>query len=94
MVGILQVIFGLHAIAAELRVARHALVLFQKLRRIAALAVVLAIAVRSTAEVLGSLPATAATAATLSIIDQISFPSKKQKLPLFAGGKAARYALL
>jgi hypothetical protein len=77
----LQIIFGLHAVAAELRVARHALVFFQKLRRIAALAVVLAIAVRPTAEILWSLSAPAATAATLSIIDQISFPSKSRSFP-------------
>jgi len=81
MVRVLQKIFGLDAVAGELRIARHALVFFEQLRRIAALAVVLAIAVRPTAEILGPLPATAATAATLSIIDQISFPSKRRSFP-------------
>src|SRR5918993_1273561 len=81
MVGVLQIIFGLHAVAAELRVARHALLFFQGLRRFAGLAVVLAIAVRPTAEILWSLAPTAATAATLSIIDQIGFPSKAEASP-------------
>jgi hypothetical protein len=94
MVGVLQVIFGLHAVAAELRVARHALVFFQELRRIAALAVVLAIAVRPTAEILWSLAPTAATAATLSIIDQISFPSKAEASPFRRGQSGANCAAL
>ena len=75
-------------------IARHALIFFEQLGGIAALAIVLAVAFRPATEILRSLPPAAAAAATLSIIDQISFPSKKQKLPLFAGGKAARYALL
>ena len=44
MVGELQIIFGLHAVALHLRVAGETLVFFQKLRGIAALPVVLAIA--------------------------------------------------
>jgi hypothetical protein len=76
MVCVLQVIFGLHAVTAELRITRHALVFFQQLRRIAALAVVLAIAVGPAAEILRPLAPTAATAATLSIIDQMLLPSK------------------
>jgi hypothetical protein len=47
MVGELQKIFGLDAVAAELRVARHALVFFEQLGGIAALPVVLAIATAS-----------------------------------------------
>jgi hypothetical protein len=67
MVGELQIIFALHAVAGELRVARHVLVLFEELRRIAALAIVLAVS----AEVWVPLPPAAATAATLSIVDQM-----------------------
>jgi hypothetical protein len=71
MVGELEVIFGLDPIASKLGIARHALVFFKQLRRIAALAVVLAIAGLA-ADVLAPLPAAAATAATLlSIIDQM-----------------------
>src|SRR6185436_16140314 len=44
MVRILEIIFGLDPIPAHLRVAGHALILFQQLGGIAALAVVLAIA--------------------------------------------------
>ena len=72
MVGELQIIFGLDAVAPELRVAGHALVLFQELRGIATLAIVLAVAVRPSTEVLRPLTPAAATAATLlSIIDQM-----------------------
>jgi hypothetical protein len=77
MFGILQIIFGLHPVAAQLRVARHALVLFKQLRRIAALAIVLAVAVRPSTEILRSLSSAAATAATLSIIDQMSLPQSR-----------------
>ncbi len=51
MVGILEIIFGLDAVARELRVARHALVFLEQLGGIAALTVVLAVA-RLSAEVL------------------------------------------
>ena len=50
MVGELEIIFGLDAVAGELRVARHALVFLEQLRGIAALAIVLAIASGLTAE--------------------------------------------
>ena len=50
MVRELQIIFGLDAVARELRVARHALVFFEQLGGIAALAIVLAVA-RLSAEV-------------------------------------------
>ena len=71
MVGELQIIFGLDAVARELRVARHALVFFKQLGGIAALPIVLAVAGRPTAEVPGPLAPAAATAAALSIIDQM-----------------------
>jgi hypothetical protein len=83
MVGELKVIFGLDAIPGELRISRHALVFFKKLRRIATLAVVLAVAVWPSAEVLGPLPATTATAAALTIIDQMPTSLTKKKLPLW-----------
>jgi hypothetical protein len=76
VIRILQIIFGLDAVAAELRVARHALVLFQQLRGIATLAIVLTVAVRPSTEILGPLAPAAATATTLSIIDQMLLPSK------------------
>jgi hypothetical protein len=70
MVRELQVIFGLDTVAGELRVARHALVFLEQLGGIAALPVVLAVA-RLSAEALASLSPTAATAAALTIIDQM-----------------------
>jgi len=76
MIRILQIIFGLDAVAAELRVSRHALVFFQELRSIATLTIVLAVAVRPSTEILGPLTPAAAAAATLSIIDQMLLPSK------------------
>jgi hypothetical protein len=91
MVCELQVIFGLDAVPGELRIPRHALVLFKKLRRISALAVVLTIAVRPSAtDVLGPLPATAATAAALTIIDQMPTSLTKKKLPLWPQALAGR----
>jgi hypothetical protein len=71
MVGELQKIFGLHAVAGELGVTRHALIFFEQLRGITTLAIVLAIAAGLTAHSLGTLPAAAAPAATLTIIDQM-----------------------
>jgi len=77
MIRELQIIFGLDAIAPELRVARHALVFFEQLRGVATLAIVLAVAIRPAARILGPLTPAAATAATLlSIIDQMLLPSK------------------
>jgi len=75
MVRELQIIFSLDAVAPELRVAGHALVFFQKLRGIATLTIVLAVAVRPSTNILGPLAPAAATAATLlSIIDQMLLP--------------------
>jgi hypothetical protein len=73
MFGVLQISFALDAVAAELRVARQLLVLFQKLRRIAALAIVLAIAAWSTARnaAPAAAAATAAPATALPIVDQM-----------------------
>jgi hypothetical protein len=70
MVGELEIIFGLNAIARELRVPCHALVLFEQLGGISALAIVLTVP-RLSAEVRSPLTPTAAPAAALSIIDQI-----------------------
>ena len=71
VVRILQIIFGLHAVSRELRIARHALVFFQELGGIAALAIILAVA-RLSAEVPASpLSPAAAPAAALSIVDQM-----------------------
>jgi hypothetical protein len=62
----------LDAVAGELHVAGERLVFFQQLGGIAALAIVLAVAVRTTRHTLGTLPATTATAAALTIVDQES----------------------
>ena len=70
MVRELEIIFGLDAVARELRIARHALVFFEQLGGIAALAIVLPVA-RLSAEVPAPLSPTAAPAAALSIIDQM-----------------------
>ena len=70
MVGELKIIFGLDPIARELRIARHALVFFEQLGGVAALAIVLAVSRLST-EILPPLAPTAAPAAALSIVDQI-----------------------
>jgi hypothetical protein len=67
MIGELQVIFGLHAIAGELGVARHVLVFLKQLRGVSALAIILPIA----PEIRVSLAPAAAAAATLSIVDQM-----------------------
>ena len=72
MVGELEVIFGLDAVAGELHVARQRLVLFKQLGGIAALAIVLAIAIRTTGHTLGTLSTATATAAALTIVDQES----------------------
>ena len=55
MVRELEIIFGLDAVARELRVARHALVFFEQLGGIAALAIVLPVP-RLSAEVLAPCP--------------------------------------
>jgi len=81
MVRILQIIFGLHAVARELRVARHALVFLQELGGITALAIVLAVA-RLSAEVPPSpLSPTAAPAAALSIVDQMPTSLRSELAP-------------
>jgi hypothetical protein len=81
MVGILQIIFRLHAIARKLRVASHVLVFFQQLSGVAALTIVGPIS-RLSAGVRAPLPPAAATAATLSVVDQIRTSLTKKKLPL------------
>ncbi len=80
MVRILQIIFGLDAIARELRVARQALVLFKQLSGVAALTVVLTVA-RLSATTPADVPLStaAAPAATLSIVDQNCTSLTKQK---------------
>src|SRR5205085_5893046 len=70
VVGELQIVFGLNAVPSQLRITRHALVFLEQLGGIAALPVVLPIAGLS-ADILSALPTATATAATLTIIDQI-----------------------
>jgi len=71
MVRELEKIFGLDAVALQLRVARERLVFFQELGGIAARAIVLAITgVRALVRRAGS-AAAAAPAATLTIVDQM-----------------------
>ena len=71
MFGELEVIFALDAVAAKLRVAGHVLVFFKQLRRIAALPIVLAVPARLSAGLAPLLPPTTASAAALTIADQM-----------------------
>ena len=88
MVRILEIGFGLDAVALHLGVARQALIFFQQLGGIAALPIVLAVAGarivaarRSTAAA-----AAAAPAAALTIVDQTKILTKGgSTLPLPAG---------
>ena len=74
MVRVLEIIFGLDPVAGELRVARKRLVFFKKLRRVAALAIVLAVS-GVAGHALRALPTAATTTAALSIVDQlVCFP--------------------
>ena len=85
VVRILQIIFGLHAVSRELRIARHALVFFQELGGIAALAIILAVA-RLSAEVpTAPLSPAAAPAAALSIVDQMPTSLRSELSPLGIG---------
>ena len=70
MVRELEVIFSLHAVAGKLHVARQGLVFLEQLSGIAALAIVLPIAIRTTGHSLGTLSTAAATATALTIVDQ------------------------
>ena len=81
MVGELEEIFGLDPIPSKLGVARHVLIFLEQLGSIAALTIVRAVAGLSP-DVLASLPPATATAATLTIIDQIQTSLTKKKLPL------------
>jgi hypothetical protein len=89
MVSELQIIFGLNPIAGKLGVPRHALVLFEELRRIATLAIVLAVAVRPAAKILRPLPSATTTPAALTIVDQIHFLQQKARPLAFQAGQAA-----
>jgi hypothetical protein len=77
MVRELQVEFGLDAVALHLAVARELAVFLQQLSGIAALTIVLAIARIGTAVRRASPAATAATAAALTIVDQMKILVKK-----------------
>jgi hypothetical protein len=92
VIRILQIIFGLHAVARELRVARHALIFLQELGGIAALAIVLAVARLSTEVPTSTLSPTTAPAAALSIVDQMSTSLRSELAPL--GNRAAGTVLL
>jgi hypothetical protein len=84
MVRELEVLFGLHTVACKLRIARHALVFFEQLGGVAALAIVLAIAWLST-EIAGTsaaLPTSTASAAALTIIDQMPTSLRSVSKPL------------
>ncbi len=79
MIRELQIIFGVDAVALHLGVARQRLVFFEQLGRVAARPIVNAIAVFGTtpriATTLRALPATTATAAGLTIVDQVLLSS-------------------
>jgi len=76
MIRELQVIFSLDAVAGQLGVAGHALVFFEQLGGIAALAIILTIAATVAGHAAGLLSTAAATAAALTIIDQTKFPRR------------------
>jgi hypothetical protein len=89
MISELEIIFGLDPVACELRIARHALILFEQLSGIAALAIFLPVP-RLAAEVLAPLSTTTAPAAALSIVDQILKSSRLFASPFgFSRGRAA-----
>jgi hypothetical protein len=88
VVGELEVIFGLHAVTRQLRITRHILVFFQQLGGISALAIVLPVA-RLAAHVRSPLSPAAATAATLSIVDQSLRPYEVVSVPFGAGGQGS-----
>lgn len=79
MIGKLQIIFGVDPIALHLGVAGKRLVFLEQLGRIAACPIIDAIAVFGTtpgiATTLRALPATTATAAGLTIVDQVLLSS-------------------
>jgi len=80
MVRELQIIFGLNPVAGQLRITRHALIFLEQLRGIAPLAVILAVAVGPSADVLRPLSPATAPATALTIIDQSPLPSKQKTL--------------
>ncbi len=82
MFGELEIIFALHAIAAKLGVPSHVLVFFEQLSGIAALPGVLTVAGLPTS-VRWPLSPTAATAAALSIIDQMPTSLRSRSFPRF-----------
>ena len=86
MLRVLKIIFGLDTVARELRVARHALVFLEQLGGIAALAVILPVA-RLTTEILAPLSTTAATAAALTIVDQMPTSLRSVACPLVSDGQ-------
>ncbi len=79
MIGKLQIIFSVDAVALHLGVTRQRLVFLEQLGRIAACPIIDAIAVFGTtpgiATTLRALPATTATAAGLTIVDQVLLSS-------------------
>ena len=79
MISELQIIFGVDPVALHLGVARQRLVFLEQLGRIAARPIINAIAVFGTtpriATTLRALPATTATAAGLTIVDQVLLSS-------------------
>ena len=89
MVGELEIIFGVHAVALALRIGRHVLVLLVQLSGIAARATVDTIAavtraLAATLRALLLLPATA-TATVLTVIDQITVLVLKPKPAMLPG---------
>jgi hypothetical protein len=91
MVRELEVIFGLHAVPGELRVASHILVLLEQLRSIAPLPVVLPVA-RLAAEILAPLSTAAASAAALTIVDQMPTSLRLVASPFASDGQGCAQA--
>jgi len=81
----------LHAVPGELRVARHALIFLEELSGIAALAIILPVT-RLSAEIAAAatLAPTAASAATLSIVDQMPTSLRSELVPSGIGQQGRR----
>jgi hypothetical protein len=70
MVGVLEIIFGLDPVAGKLGVARQALIFFEQLGRVAALAIITGVA-GNARQSLRALCAATTTTAALTIVDQM-----------------------
>ena len=71
MVGVLEIIFGLDTVAGKLGVTSQALVFFEQLGGIAALAIITGVATGIAGHTLRTLSTAATTTAALTVVDQV-----------------------